>query len=82
MTPSIAKRLESIPWDQVSEAMTRDGYAVTPALLTDDECATLIASYEEESLFRSRIVMARFGFGRGENRDRLHAPGERSVPGR
>jgi hypothetical protein len=66
MTPSIAKRLESIPWDQVSEAMTRDGYAVTPTLLTDDECATLIASYEEESLFRSRIVMARFGFGRGE----------------
>jgi hypothetical protein len=66
MMEPITKRLQAIAWDEVSEAMTRDGYAVTPALLTDEECATLIASYENESLFRSRIVMARFGFGRGE----------------
>ena len=35
-------------------------------LLTPDECAALAASYADDTLFRSRIVMARHGFGRGE----------------
>jgi uncharacterized protein len=66
MTSPIAKRLEAVPWDEVSEAMTRDGYAATPTLLTEAECANLITSYSDDKLFRSRVVMARFGFGRGE----------------
>jgi uncharacterized protein len=66
MTVPITRRLQALAWDEVSEAMIRDGYAVIPTVLTDGECTTLIASYEDESLFRSHVVMARFGFGRGE----------------
>lgn len=42
------------------------GHAVLPALLTPDQCAALRALYPQAALFRSRIVMARHGFGRGE----------------
>ena len=35
-------------------------------LLSENECAALAASYADDALFRSRIVMARHGFGRGE----------------
>jgi uncharacterized protein len=42
------------------------GCAVLPAVLSREQCAALAASYEDESLFRSRVVMASHGFGRGE----------------
>ena len=42
------------------------GNAVLPALLSADECDALAELYPEEEPFRSRIVMARHGFGRGE----------------
>jgi hypothetical protein len=42
------------------------GCAVLPSALSRDECAALAASYNDESLFRSRVVMASHGFGRGE----------------
>ena len=44
------------------------GWAVLPALLTPDQCATLVALYDVPDLFRSRVAMARHGFGRGEYR--------------
>ena len=44
----------------------RHGCAVTGPLLTADECEALAASYPEDAPFRSRVVMARHGFGRGE----------------
>ena len=42
------------------------GAAVIPALLSTTQCAQLSASYADEEIFRSRVVMARHGFGRGE----------------
>ena len=66
MIVPIAKRIQAIAWNEFSDAMTRDGYVVTPTLLSGAQCDDFIASYEEEKFFRSRIIMARFGFGRGE----------------
>jgi hypothetical protein len=42
------------------------GYAVLPGLLTPDECGALAALYDDDARFRSRVVMARHNFGRGE----------------
>jgi hypothetical protein len=42
------------------------GCAVLPSVLSREECAALAASYDDEPLFRSRVVMASHGFGRGE----------------
>ena len=42
------------------------GCAMPGALLSPSECAALAALYADEEPFRSRVVMARHGFGRGE----------------
>src|SRR4030081_3139157 len=47
-------------------ALDAHGCAVLPNLLAVEQCATLAESYADEGLFRSRVVMARHGFGRGE----------------
>jgi hypothetical protein len=42
------------------------GYATTGPLLMAEECQALAGLYPEDGPFRSRIAMARHGFGRGE----------------
>lgn len=46
--------------------MFAEGYALVPAMLDAGECATLRALYDRDDVFRSRIVMERHRFGRGE----------------
>ena len=63
--PAAASALEP---DAVAAAIDARGYSVVAALLSPRDCRTLAARYEEASLFRSRVVMARHGFGQGEYR--------------
>ena len=53
-------------WAKIGEELDRQGCAVLPRALGIDQCHQLAASYAHPDLFRSRIVMARHGFGRGE----------------
>ncbi|WP_321878073.1 2OG-Fe(II) oxygenase [Paraburkholderia bannensis] len=53
-------------WDGAAASLDRDGNAVLPALLTPEQCTKLAAMYTQDERFRSRIVMARHNFGRGE----------------
>jgi len=48
------------------ESLDSDGWAVTGKLLAPAECRALAAMYGDDARFRSRVVMARHGFGRGE----------------
>jgi hypothetical protein len=57
---------EEIDWNRVSHDLDAYGSAVLQHLLPPDECRTLAQLYAKEELFRSRVVMARHGFGRGE----------------
>ncbi|MEZ5651140.1 MAG: 2OG-Fe(II) oxygenase [Burkholderiaceae bacterium] len=50
----------------LADAMTTHGYARVPALLELEQCRAIRALYDDAGRFRSRIVMARHGFGRGE----------------
>jgi hypothetical protein len=52
----------------IVRALFADGHALVPGLLDAGECATLRASYDRDALFRSRVVMERYRFGRGEYR--------------
>jgi hypothetical protein len=49
-------------------ALDRDGYAVLPKLLDDSACDLVAAMYDDETAFRSTVVMNRHGYGRGEYR--------------
>lgn len=66
MSSSIIQRLQQIDWNEISENLANYGHALTPVLLTPQECANLIHSYDDNSNFRSQVIMARFGFGKGE----------------
>ncbi len=44
------------------------GWSVLPDLLTGTQCDDIADMYDKDDAFRSRIVMARYGFGRGEYR--------------
>ena len=59
-------RVAAIDWAQASNDLDEQGNAVIPGLLTRGECETLAAMYASEAAFRSRVVMERHGFGRGE----------------
>jgi uncharacterized protein len=50
----------------MEDSLDRQGAAVIEGLLRPDDCAAIASMYREEGRFRSRIVMARHGFGRGE----------------
>lgn len=53
-------------WQAALAALDEGGYAVLPGLLDAAECRELAALYDDDTAFRSRIVMARHNFGRGE----------------
>ena len=53
-------------WERIAGELDATGCAVTRDVLSPAECASLEKSYDDEALFRSQIVMARHGFGRGE----------------
>ena len=63
---SVADRIEALEWEGVSGSLDAQGSAVLERLLAPDECRALAVLYSEEDRFRSRVVMARHGFGRGE----------------
>src|SRR5487761_2332424 len=61
-------RVEALAWPRIHAELDARGFSVVPGLLTDAECMRLAALYDVPSRFRSRVVMARHGFGRGEYR--------------
>jgi hypothetical protein len=61
-------RADAIDGARVGAALDELGFATLESLLTRAECAELTASYDHDARFRSRVVMARHGFGRGEYR--------------
>src|SRR5262245_24762075 len=63
---AIAERVATLDWQRIIAGLDTHGCAVAGAVLAPAECQVLAQSYAEERLFRSRIVMARHGFGRGE----------------
>jgi hypothetical protein len=62
----LADRVESLDWPQIESDLESDGCAIAKGLLLPDQCRALAALYPQDEPFRSRVVMARHGFGRGE----------------
>jgi hypothetical protein len=64
----VPDRVESLDWAAINDLLDAHGNAVIGPLITPEQCDALRASYQTDGLFRSRVVMARHGYGRGEYR--------------
>jgi hypothetical protein len=64
--PDIAARIAALDAQSLTASLDAGGYTVAPSLLAPEECATLAAHYDDAARFRSRVVMARHGYGQGE----------------
>lgn len=62
----IAERVNRLDWQHISEELDEYGSAKLPRILSPEECTALTALYPDDKNFRSRIVMERYSFGRGE----------------
>lgn len=63
---AVAARIETIDWQHLSDELGAQGHAIIPRLLQPEQCSALAELYAAKALFRSRVVMSRHGFGRGE----------------
>jgi uncharacterized protein len=59
-------KLTNVDWPRIARELDDSGAAMVPGLLSPAECLSLVTMYPDNSQFRSRVVMARHGFGRGE----------------
>ncbi|MHC2335907.1 2OG-Fe(II) oxygenase [Bradyrhizobium sp. USDA 4454] len=62
----IPARVDALDWDQITTELDGQGCAVLNGLLTPEECDAIAALYPDDGRFRSKVVMGRHGFGRGE----------------
>ncbi|XAH22975.1 2OG-Fe(II) oxygenase [Xylophilus sp. GW821-FHT01B05] len=62
----ITQRVHAVDWGRVEMELDEFGCACLPQLLTPAECVALAGLYPQRALYRSRVVMERHGFGRGE----------------
>ena len=56
----------SLDWPALTQSLDDSGCAHIPQLLSPAECTALAGLYPNTALFRSRVVMERYSFGRGE----------------
>ncbi|HET8555511.1 MAG TPA: 2OG-Fe(II) oxygenase, partial [Rhodanobacteraceae bacterium] len=63
---SMAARVRKLDWPRASADLDAQGFARFEGLLSARECRALASLYADDSRFRSRVVMHRHGFGRGE----------------
>lgn len=71
MSTSAARKISSaevgaIDWGRVAADLDAQGHAVIEGLLAAEQCDALVKLYSSTELFRSRVIMSRHGYGRGE----------------
>ena len=64
----LSLRLDGVDKAALAGDLEAQGWAVLPKLLTAPQCDEIAGMYGEDAGFRSRVVMARHGYGRGEYR--------------
>jgi hypothetical protein len=62
----VEARLAAFDWPRVLQQLDAQGHAMLPGLLAPAACDRIASLYDRPALFRSKVVMARHGFGRGE----------------
>lgn len=58
--------LDKIDWTDIARTLDEDGATIMRGLLGPKDCVAVSHLYDDDGAFRSRVVMSRHGFGRGE----------------
>ena len=66
MGERIERRVSAVDWPGVASHLDERGWATLAGMLSPAECKAIAALYEDRGRFRSHVIMARHGFGRGE----------------
>jgi uncharacterized protein len=61
-----SERVARLDWQRIATDLDAYGCAIVSAMLSQEDCQAIARGYANDGLFRSRVVMARHGFGRGE----------------
>jgi hypothetical protein len=64
----VSERLRRVDWHAATRALDERGWTVLPRLLDVRECMEVADLYDRADVFRSRVIMSRHGYGRGEYR--------------
>jgi hypothetical protein len=64
--PVLEQRVDALSWPSIHRDLDAQGFAHIEGLLTAAECESVVRLYVQPDQFRSRIVMERHNFGRGE----------------
>jgi hypothetical protein len=60
------ERVDGFDWQRIGRDLDQQGNAMMEQLLSPNECRAIAGLYPHDKVFRSRVVMERHGFGRGE----------------
>ena len=60
--------LLDLDWPALERRLDRDGYAMTPPLLSPEQCAQVVAMFDDDVRFRNTVIMARHAYGEGSYR--------------
>ena len=63
---NIIQKIESTDWENITQSMHQNGYAIILELLSEEECEMLKIDYNNPALYRKTVVMERYRFGLGE----------------
>ena len=66
VNPVVTARVAAVDWQRVAASLNGEGHAILQSMLSPEQCESLVEGYDADGRFRSKIVMARHGFGRGE----------------
>src|ERR1700730_16283952 len=61
-----AARVDALDWQGIGKKTDQQGKATVEPVLSPGECREIAGLYSKDEFFRSRVVMGRHGFGRGE----------------
>ncbi|MEI9938626.1 MAG: 2OG-Fe(II) oxygenase [Pseudomonadota bacterium] len=65
---ALSERIAQTDWHTLGVELDAQGWAVLPRLISVAECIAVTALYDRDEAFRSRVIMARHGYGSGEYR--------------
>jgi hypothetical protein len=63
---AVQEHLSRFDWTRLNQSLLDHGFALTPQILSSEECQALIARYGVASTFRATINMEQYNFGKGE----------------